>query len=59
MAGAPVRPFGRTSSAEFQVSLMESFHCILIANLSLNYPHSKDSISVWKRTSFIPGNYFL
>ena len=54
-AGAPVAPFGRTSSAEFQVSLAESFHCLLLAELSLRYPDSRDCISVWKRTNFISG----
>lgn len=53
--GVPVAPFGRTSSADFQVSLAESFHCILQAKLSLTYPINKDCISVWKRTRFVRG----
>lgn len=53
--GVPVAPFGRTSSADFQVSLAESFHCILQAKLSVTYPFSRDCISVWKRTRFVQG----
>ena len=49
----PVAPFGRTSSADFQVSLAESFHCVLMARLSLTYPISSDCISVWKRTKYV------
>jgi hypothetical protein len=56
-AGAPVAPFGRTSSAEFQVALTESFHCLLICQLQTTYPNSKDCISVWKRTRFVPGEH--
>jgi len=55
MSGAPVAPFGRTSSAEFQVCLTESFHCLLVCKLQMTYPNSKDCISVWKRTVFVPG----
>lgn len=53
--GPPVAPFGRTSSADFQVSLAEQFHCILVAKLSVTYPISRDCISVWKRTKFVKG----
>lgn len=55
-AGAPVAPFGRTSSAEFQVQLSESFHCVLVAELSVRYPISRDCISIWKRTAFVEGS---
>ncbi len=58
MAGPPVAPYGRTTSAEFQITLPEQFHCLLIANLSLRYPYSKDCISVWKRTQYVAGKYF-
>eukprot|EP01031_Cornospumella_fuschlensis_P026712 gene26712-32279_t len=54
-AGAPVAPFGRTSSAEFQVQLSECFHCVLVAELTMRYPISRDCISVWKRTRFLEG----
>lgn len=54
-AGAPVAPFGRTSSAEFQVTLAESFHCLLSAELTNRLPISRDCISVWKRTRFVAG----
>ena len=53
--GTPVAPFGRTSSADFQVSLAETFHCLLVARLSETYPLSRDCISVWKRTKFVAG----
>jgi len=51
--GTPVAPFGRTSSAEFQVALTEGFHCLLVCRLQTTYPNSRDCISVWKRTKFI------
>jgi hypothetical protein len=54
-AGAPVAPFGRTSSAEFQVTLAETFHCVLVAELAVRFPISRDCISVWKRTRFVAG----
>lgn len=38
-------PWGRSSSAEFQVQLASQFHCILKASLS-NWLHSRDSITV-------------
>lgn len=53
--GAPAAPFGRTSSADFQVSLAEAFHCVLVADLQNRYPISRDCISVWKRTKFVDG----
>jgi hypothetical protein len=53
--GAPQAPFGRTSSADFQVSLAETFHCLLMANLKNRFPYSCDCISVWKRTIFVKG----
>ena len=48
----------RTSSAEFQVALQEQFHCILIANLELRLPYGRDSISVWKRTKYVPARIY-
>jgi hypothetical protein len=56
LMGAPIAPFGRTSSAEFQVSLAEAFHCVLVKKLSLTYPiSSNDCLSVWKRNSYVRG----
>jgi len=52
--GGEQRPFGRTSTADFQVALAEGFHCILQAALP-RFPHSRDCISVWKRTELIEG----
>jgi hypothetical protein len=52
--GAPQSAFGRTSSAEFQVQLSEQFHCLLKIDLP-RFPFSSDSLSVWKRTSFVEG----
>lgn len=54
LGGVPQAPFGRTSSAEFQITLTCSFHCILIANLQCSPPYGKDTISVWKRTQYVP-----
>lgn len=53
--GVPQAPFGRTSSADFQVSLQESFHQILVCELLNRFPYSKDCISVWKRTQMVVG----
>jgi len=53
-SGEPQAPFGRTSSADFQVRLAEKFHCLLIADIP-RFPFAKDTISVWKRTQFIEG----
>lgn len=53
--GPPQAPFGRTSSADFQVKLAEDFHCILTAKLENRLPYSMDSISVWKRTEYVSG----
>lgn len=54
LSGQPQIPFGRTTSSEFQIALLENFHCLLVAEIP-QYPFSKDTISVWKRTSFIQG----
>ena len=51
---SPQAPWGRTSSAEFQVSLMTDFHCVLVAEMPA-FPFSRDCISVWKRTEFVRG----
>jgi hypothetical protein len=51
---SPQAPWGRTTSAEFQVALAEEFHCLL--NVSIpRYPISRDCISVWKRTRWVEG----
>ena len=52
--GFPQRPWGRTTSAEFQVELYEKFHCVFSAALP-SYPVGKDYITVWKRTEFVAG----
>ena len=53
LMGSPTAPFGRTSSADFQIMLAEKFHCVLVAELKHRYPNSLDCISVWKRTIWI------
>lgn len=53
--GPPQAPFGRTSSADFQVQLAENFHCLLVADLQHRFPYSRDTISVWKRTVRVEG----
>lgn len=47
-------PWGRTSTSEFQVLLMEQFHCVLITEIP-TFPFSSDHISVWKRTKTVYG----
>ena len=54
LSGQPQAPFGRTTGSEFSVALAETFHCLLVAGLP-RFPFSKDCISVWKRTVFVPG----
>ena len=54
LSGYPQAPFGRTSCSEFSVMLQEHFHCLLVADLP-RLPFSKDCISVWKRTKWVPG----
>lgn len=51
---SPQAPWGRTSSADFQVSLMTDYHCVLVAEMPA-FPFSRDCISVWKRTEFVRG----
>jgi hypothetical protein len=53
LCGAPTAPFGRTTSADFQVKLAANYHCVLMAQLLHTYPNSRDCVSVWKRTHFI------
>jgi len=53
-SGFPQAPFGRTTNSQFQIELMEHFHCILLAELP-RFPFSKDYISVWKRSRVVPG----
>ena len=43
-------PYGRSSSQSFQERLAGEYHCVLKASLQ-NYLHSRDTISVWKRSS--------
>lgn len=42
-------PWGRSSSPEFQQRLASEFHCLLKVALP-NWLHTRDSISVWKRS---------
>ena len=51
---SPQAPWGRTSSADFQVSLMQEYHCVLVAELPA-FPFSRDCVSVWKRTEWVRG----
>ena len=46
------RPFGRTSSSEFQVLLNQKFHCVIQHKLP-SFPIGRDYLTVWKRTEFI------
>ena len=46
-------PWGRSSSWDFQIELMKSFHCVLKCSLKSSWLHVRDTISVWKRTSLI------
>jgi len=55
VCGPPQGSFGKTSSADFQIALSENFHCILCRKLDYALPFSNDYISVWKRTTFVPG----
>lgn len=50
----PQAPWGRTTSAEFQVALAEEFHCLLSVAIP-RYPFSRDCLSVWKRTQWMQG----
>lgn len=45
-------PWGRTSSGEFQLSLSEEFHCLLMVKLP-RFPFANDYLSVWKRTKWV------
>ncbi len=51
-AGGLQRPWGKTTCSEFQVGLMEEFHCVLRHRLT-NFPTSCDYLTVWKRTPFV------
>lgn len=53
-SGYPQAPFGRTTSSEFSVQLVEEFHCLLTARIP-RFPFSNDCISVWKRTRWVEG----
>ena len=58
LGGGGQAPYGRTSSSEFQVTLCQSFHCLLVCNLEVSLPFGKDCISVWKRTNYVQARYF-
>jgi hypothetical protein len=58
LSGYPQAPFGRTTGSDFSVALAENFHCLLSASLP-RFPFSKDCITVWKRTTFVPGKSLL
>ena len=44
--GGLQRPWGKTTSADFQVTLVETFHCVLQYKLN-SYPFSNDYLTVW------------
>ena len=50
--GYPQSPFGRTSSADFQIELSEKFHCVIQTEIP-RFPFSNDFLTIWKRTNFI------
>jgi hypothetical protein len=58
LGGGGQAPYGRTSSSEFQVTLSQTFHCLLVCNLEVSLPFGKDCISVWKRTSYVQARNF-
>ena len=58
LGGGGQAPYGRTSSSEFQVTLSQSFHCLLVCNLEISLPFGKDCISVWKRTQYVQSRNF-
>ncbi|CAM9921164.1 unnamed protein product [Ectocarpus sp. 4 AP-2014] len=49
-------PWGRTTSQECQEELASKFHCILKVPLP-SWPHSRDTLTVWKRHSFCSIQY--
>lgn len=53
LGGGGQAPYGRTTSSEFQVTLSQSFHLLLVCNLEISLPFGKDCISVWKRTQYV------
>jgi hypothetical protein len=55
VCGPPQGSFGKSSSADFQIALSENFHCVLSRRLDHSLPFSNDYITVWKRTTFVPG----
>ena len=55
---SPQAPWGRTSSAEFQIALASSFHCLYVARLETRLPFARDCISVWRRTTYVQGRNF-
>ena len=55
---SPQAPWGRTTSAEFQIALAATFHCVYVAKLETRLPFARDCISVWKRTKYVLGRHF-
>ncbi|CAM9433845.1 unnamed protein product [Hapterophycus canaliculatus] len=49
-------PWGRTTSQDCQEELASKFHCILKVPLP-SWPHSRDTLTVWKRHSFCAIHY--
>lgn len=56
-SGGLQRPWGRSSSADFQVELMETFHLLLVTRLP-SFPVARDHLTVWRRTSFVRGQNY-
>lgn len=55
-SGGLQAPWGRTTGADFQVALAESFHCVLSYALP-SMPFAKDYLTVWVRTKWTPGRW--
>ncbi|CAM9757297.1 unnamed protein product [Laminaria digitata] len=49
-------PWGRTTSSDCQEELASKFHCILKVPLP-RWPHSRDTLTVWKRHAFCAIHY--
>ncbi len=52
--GGSQAPWGRTTSADFQVNLAEKYHCVLQYKIP-SFPFANDYITVWKKTKWTPG----
>ena len=44
-------PWGRTTSSDFQVALLENFHNVLVYKLP-SFPFANDYVTVWKRSEW-------